>query len=96
VVSVICNDQAWGSAKHTQELYYAIDRVCGTELGVVHYERMVEALGGYGEFVTRDEEIAPAIERALQSGKPACVNVITDPTVTSLSTHMYAKSLKDW
>ena len=62
----------------------------------MHYERMVEALGGYGEFVTRDEEIAPAIERALQSGKPACVNVITDPTVTSLSTHMYAESLKSW
>lgn len=96
VVSVICNDQAWGSAKHSQELYYAMDRVCGTELGVVHYERMVEALGGYGEFVTRDEEIAPAIERALQSGKPACVNVITDPTVTSASTHMYAESLKNW
>jgi len=96
VVSVICNDQAWGSAKHSQEIYYAMDRVCGTELGIVHYERMVESLGGYGEFVTRDEEIAPAIERALQSGKPACVNVITDPTVTSASTHVYANSLQDW
>lgn len=73
-----------------------MDRVCGTELGIVHYERMVESLGGYGEFVTRDEEIAPAIERALKSGKPACVNVITDPTVTSASTHVYANSLRDW
>ena len=96
VVSVICNDQAWGSAKHSQELCYAMDRVCGTELGVVHYERMVEALGGHGEFVTRDEEIIPAIERALGSGKPACVNVLTDPTVTSPSTHIYAESQKSW
>lgn len=96
VVSVICNDQAWGSAKHSQEIYYAMDRVCGTELGIVHYERMVESLGGHGEFVTRDEEIAPAIERALESGKPACVNVMTDPTVTSASTHVYANSLRDW
>jgi len=96
LVSVICNDQAWGSAKHSQEIYYAMDRVCGTELGVVHYERMVESLGGYGEFVTKDEEIAPAIERALQSGKPACVNVITDPTMTSASTHVYASSLQEW
>ncbi|MBN2025642.1 MAG: thiamine pyrophosphate-binding protein [Actinobacteria bacterium] len=96
VISVICNDQAWGSAKHSQELCYAMDRVCGTELGVVHYERMVEALGGHGEFVTRDEEILPAIERALESGKPACVNVLTDPTVTSPSTHIYAESQKGW
>jgi len=96
VLSVVCNDQAWGSAKHSQELCYAMDRVCGTELGVVHYEGMVEALGGHGEFVTRDEEIIPAIERALQSGKPACVNVLTDPEVTSPSTHIYAESQKGW
>ncbi len=82
--------------EHSQELCYAMDRVCGTELGVVHYERMVEALGGHGELVTRDEEIAPAIERALGSGKPACVNVLTDPTMTSPSTHIYAESLKGW
>lgn len=96
VVSVVCNDQAWGSAKHTQELCYAPDRVCGTEFGVVHYERMVEALGGYGELVTRDEDIAPAVERALASGKPACVNVLTDPTVTTPSTHIYAESVRNW
>ncbi len=96
VVCVICNDQAWGSAKHSQELCYSADRVCGTELGVVHYEGMVEALGGHGEFVTRDEEMIPAIERALESGKPACVNVLTDPAVTSPSTHIYAESLKGW
>jgi acetolactate synthase I/II/III large subunit len=96
VVAVICNDQAWGSARHSQELCYGMDRVCGTELGIVHYERMVESLGGYGEFVTRDEQIVPAIERALQSGKPACVNVITDPTVTSISTQVYVNGLKGW
>jgi thiamine pyrophosphate-dependent acetolactate synthase large subunit-like protein len=96
VVSVICNDQAWGSAKHSQELCYAMDRVCGTELGVVRYDSMIEALGGHGEFVTRDEEIVPAIERALRSGKPACVNVLTDPEVTSPSTIIYAESIKTW
>jgi acetolactate synthase-1/2/3 large subunit len=42
---------------------------------------MVEALGGYGELVTEPDQIRPAIERAFASGKPACVNVLTDPTV---------------
>jgi thiamine pyrophosphate-dependent acetolactate synthase large subunit-like protein len=96
VLAVVCNDQAWGSAKHSQELCFAQDRVCGTDLGVVHYEGMVESLGGHGELVQRDEEIVPALERALASGKPACVNVLTDPTVTSPSTLIYAESIKNW
>jgi acetolactate synthase-1/2/3 large subunit len=35
-------------------------------------------MGGHGEFVTKPEDIRPAIQRALDSGKPACVNVIMD------------------
>ena len=40
-----------------------------------HYEKVVEALGGHGELVTKASEIRPAIERAAASGLPACVNV---------------------
>jgi acetolactate synthase-1/2/3 large subunit len=65
----------------------------GSGLGVVHYEKMVEALGGYGELVTKDEELGPALVRALNSGKPACVNVMTDPTVTSMATLLFVDSL---
>jgi acetolactate synthase-1/2/3 large subunit len=36
---------------------------------------MVEALGGHGEYVEQPEDIHPAIQRALDSGKPALVNV---------------------
>ena len=42
---------------------------------------VVEAFGGYGETMTDQDEIRPALERAFSSGVPACVNVITDPTV---------------
>jgi len=31
--------------------------------------------------VERPEEIRPALERALRFGKPACINVLTDPTL---------------
>jgi thiamine pyrophosphate-dependent acetolactate synthase large subunit-like protein len=51
----------------------------GRDLGYQRYDRMVEALGGYGEFVEQPNEIRPAIERAMKSGKPALVNVCTDP-----------------
>ena len=92
-VCVICNDQAWGMIKHGQELCYGNDRCIGSGLGVVRYDKMVEGLGGHGEFVTKDEELIPAMQRALKSGKPACVNVLTDPRVTSPVTLIFVDSL---
>ena len=85
-VCVIFNDQAWGMIKHGQEMAYGPERVVSSDLGLVHYEKVVEAVGGYGELVKKDDEIVPAIKRAIDSGKPACVNVLTDPTVTSPAT----------
>jgi acetolactate synthase-1/2/3 large subunit len=51
----------------------------GRDLGYQRYDKIVEALGGYGEFVEKPEDIRAAIERAFASGKPALVNVCTDP-----------------
>jgi acetolactate synthase-1/2/3 large subunit len=94
ITVVICNDQAWGMVKHHQELYFEECRVCGTELGVIHYEKIVEALGGHAEFVDKDADILPAVKRALECGGPACVNVITDPRITSPATVMFVESFK--
>jgi len=94
VICVINNDCAWGMIKHSQELSLGADRLQCAELGTRHYEKMVEGLGGYGEFVTRDEDIIPALQRAFDSGKPACINVITDPTATSPATPLFYQSLK--
>ncbi len=94
IVCVINNDGAWGMIKHGQEMTLGKDRLQCAELGQRNYEKMVEGLGGYGELVTKDEEIIPAIERAFASGKPACVNVFTDPTVTSPATLMFSQALK--
>src|SRR5258708_4661715 len=51
----------------------------GRDLGFQRYDKMVEALGGHGEFVEQPSAIRPAIERAIKSGKTALVNVCTDP-----------------
>ncbi|MBW2033535.1 MAG: thiamine pyrophosphate-binding protein [Deltaproteobacteria bacterium] len=94
IVCVISNDCAWGMIKHGQEMMLGKERLQCSELGLRHYEKMVEGLGGHGEFVTKDEEIIPALERAIASNKPACVNVLTDPTVTSPATIMFEQGLK--
>jgi acetolactate synthase I/II/III large subunit len=41
----------------------------------------VEALGYHGELVRRPDELRPALERAFGAGRPALVNVLTDPSV---------------
>jgi acetolactate synthase-1/2/3 large subunit len=92
VLCVIGNDQAWGMIKHGQELTYGFDRTCACDLGPVRYDKMVEALGGHGEFVEKPGDIRPALERALKSGKPACVNVLVDPRLPHPVTKMAAQS----
>jgi len=82
--------------KHSQKMSIGQERCTCAELGLRHYEKMVEGLGGHGELVTRDEEIIPAIKRAAESGKPSCINVVTDPTVTSPATVMFYQNLSNF
>ncbi len=56
----------------------------GRELGHLRYDKMVEAFGGHGEYVENPEDIAPALQRAIESGLPACVNVKVDPDVVGV------------
>ena len=96
IICVVNNDCAWGMIKHSQGMSIGKDRCTCAELGMRHYEKMVEGLGGYGELVTEDADIIPAIKRAIDSGKPACINVVTDPTVTSPATVMFYQNLSDF
>ncbi|UCG82905.1 MAG: hypothetical protein JSW38_12120, partial [Dehalococcoidia bacterium] len=74
VVSVIGNNRAWNSIPEG-------DEALGRKLGWARYDKVVEALGGHGEFVEQPDEIRPALERAFASGIPAAVNVLIDQTV---------------
>jgi len=75
VVGIIGNDAAWQQIRRGQVQLYGMDRAVATALDYTRYDRVVEALGGHGEYCERPEEIRPAIERALASGKPAVVNI---------------------
>ncbi|MED5262235.1 MAG: thiamine pyrophosphate-dependent enzyme, partial [Myxococcota bacterium] len=76
VIGVLGNDGAWGQMMRPQGTIYGWDRLQGTLLNFTRYDKVVEALGGHGEFVERPEEIRPALDRAAASGKPALVNVV--------------------
>ena len=76
IVVVVNNDQGWGMIRHDQAKRYG--KTVAAELGLVRYDKAAEGFGCHGEFVEDATEIAPALERAFASGKPACINVMTD------------------
>ncbi len=84
-VAVVGTDARWNAEHNIQLREYGAQRAHGCDLMETRYDLVVSALGGHGELVERVEDLAPAIERALASGKPACVNVMIEsqaaPTV---------------
>jgi acetolactate synthase-1/2/3 large subunit len=80
VVGVMGNNGIWALEKHPMEFLYGYS-VAADLQPECRYDQVVEALGGHGELVSKPEELRPALERAFASGKPALVNVLTDPSV---------------
>ena len=81
VVTVVNNDRQWGMSAHGQELMYGKDRTVATALAPTRYDLAAAGFGCHAEHVEQPEELVPALQRALASDRPACVNVMTDPAV---------------
>jgi acetolactate synthase-1/2/3 large subunit len=80
VVAVMGNNGIWALEKHPMEAIYGYSVVADLR-PATRYDEMVAALGGHGELVERPQDLRPALARALDSGRPALVNVLTDPGV---------------
>jgi acetolactate synthase I/II/III large subunit len=80
IVGVMGNNGIWALEKHPMEFLYGYSLAAELQSGA-RYDQVVDALGGHGELVREPRELRPALERAFESGKPALVNVLTDPEV---------------
>jgi acetolactate synthase-1/2/3 large subunit len=80
IVGVMGNNGIWALEKHPMEFLYGYSVAAELQPGC-RYDEVVRALGGHGELVTTPDELRPSLERAFASGKPALVNVLTDPDV---------------
>jgi acetolactate synthase-1/2/3 large subunit len=80
VVGVMGNNGIWALEKHPMEFLYGYSVAAELRPGT-RYDKVVEALGAHGELVARPADVRPALERAFAAGKPALVNVLTDPSV---------------
>jgi acetolactate synthase-1/2/3 large subunit len=74
-LAVVGNDACWNAEHQIQRNAYGPERAVGCELLPTRYDAVATALGGYGELVQESAALRPALERALSSRKPACVNV---------------------
>jgi acetolactate synthase-1/2/3 large subunit len=85
-ILLVFNNEMYGTIRMYQERTYP-GRVSGTALTNPDFARFMESFGGHGEVVRATAEFAPAFRRAAASGKPALIELRTNPEqITSRAT----------
>lgn len=77
-IVIVANNGRYGTIRMHQERHYP-GRVSGTDLFNPDLPDLVRAYGGHGELVERDEDFAPAFERARLSGRLSVIELRLDP-----------------
>jgi acetolactate synthase I/II/III large subunit len=77
VTCIIANDSGWGQIRRGQKRDFG--RTTAVELQSTRYDQIALTLGGFGTHVEKLSALRPALEEAMASGKPALINVRTDP-----------------
>ena len=89
VVYVICNNRSYRVLKVNMNTYttQVLKEEAPTSYIAMDFPTplnlagMAEAIGVYGRTVERPEEVGPAMEEALQLGKPALLDMVIDGSV---------------
>jgi acetolactate synthase-1/2/3 large subunit len=88
ILVVIFNNGVWGMSQHGQELVFGKQNLAAVKLAHSAYHTVAESFGCAGEQLTRVEDIGPAVRGAQGSGRPTCLNILTDPDVAHPITAM--------
>jgi acetolactate synthase-1/2/3 large subunit len=86
---VLLDNGMYGTIRMHQERHYP-GRVSATALRNPDFAALARAFGGHGERVERTEEFAPALGRALASGRPAILHCLLDPEAITPATTLSA------
>jgi acetolactate synthase-1/2/3 large subunit len=82
IVVIISNNCSYGTIRMHQESQYP-GRVSGTVMQNPNFAELAKSYGGFGETVHKTEDFAPALARARAGGRPAIIELITDPAALS-------------
>jgi acetolactate synthase-1/2/3 large subunit len=95
VLTVVLNNKVWGMSIHGQQMMFGPNYQVITALGDTDYASIARAFGCHGERVESLEAIGPAVERALASGKPACLELMVDPAIVQPGTTAMLGAVQD-
>ncbi len=89
IVVVIDNNGGLDCISQQQERLFESGKHFATDFRDIPFHSIFEGFGGHGELVNKREDLGPALKRALESGKTACVNVkakgVISPIVAAVS-----------
>lgn len=78
VIQLVINNHVLGMVRQWQTLFYG-KRYSNTVLNdAVDFVKLAEAMGAVGMRVTKKEEVAPAIEKAISLGRPVVIDCVID------------------
>jgi thiamine pyrophosphate-dependent acetolactate synthase large subunit-like protein len=77
VVCVVCNDQGLGNERAWQKELYG-GRFYAVDYQNPDFAALARVFGAYGEQVRQPADLPAALRRALESGKPAVLDVLID------------------
>ncbi|HLK69063.1 MAG TPA: thiamine pyrophosphate-binding protein [Bryobacteraceae bacterium] len=75
IVLIVGNDAGWGLERELQTFANPAVPTVGCELRSTRYDLIMKAFGGEGETIEDLSQVGPAVERALASRIPYCLNV---------------------
>ncbi len=78
IIELVLNNHVLGMVRQWQTLYYG-QRYSATVLNdQVDFVKLAEAMGAVGMRVTKKEEVAPALEKAIAMGRPVVLECVID------------------
>ena len=84
ITVVIDNNGGLTTISQQQERLFGHNQHVATDFRDIPFHSMFEGLGGHGELVESQEQLQPALQRALTCGKTACVNVRTQDAISPI------------
>ena len=84
VVVVVDNNGGLDCISQQQERLFENAGHFATDFRDIPFHTLVAGLGGHGELVETREQLMPALQRAFDSGKTACVNVKTKGVISPI------------
>lgn len=88
IVTIVLNNAEWGMSRNAQNLLYGKNREVIVALEDTRYDLVAAGFGVESVRITSYDEIEPAVRKAFASGRPWCLNIITDAGVMHPRTKM--------